>query len=434
MNFKEFDIHASILQAVEEAGFKLPTKIQEEAIPKILEGKDLFASAQTGTGKTAAFILPGLHKLSTPSQGKGPRILVLVPTRELAMQVATESAKFSKYLGKLKTICIFGGTPYPEQVRKLDRPYDILVATPGRLIDHVERGRISFDRIEMFIVDEADRMLDMGFIEPLKYIASLLPKERQTLLFSATLDGKSRKLSKQLLQDPIEIAIETEVKKHTNIEQKLNHVDDIGHKHRLLEHHLGDASLKQIIVFSSTKSNANHLALRLKDLGYMAAALHGDMPQNKRTRTIMQMRKGKVQILVATDVAARGIDVPAVSHVLNFDLPMNPEDYVHRIGRTGRAGASGTAISFVSPRERELLSRIEEFTGQKIQSHVVEGMEPSQKGFAPKKAKTNHRKRKPNFGGNNSYFSRRKEGAKKRPSTQGKKTRKHGKKPASKFR
>lgn len=379
MSFENLNLHEDILKAIKGLGHTVPTPIQEQAIPKILEGCDIRASAQTGTGKTAAFILPALNKLITPSAGKskGPRVLILVPTRELAMQVATEAVKYSKYLSKVKTVCIYGGAPYPIQNRELSRPHEILVATPGRLIDHLEQGRIDFSRLELLILDEADRMLDMGFIDPVKQIANATPKSRQTLLFSATLKGNVLTLSKSLLKDPLEITVHSVHEKHENIEQRLHYVDNLSHKNRLLDKLLTDPDMTQAIVFTATKSHADQLADELYELGHQAAALHGDMNQRQRTRRIMQLRRGEIRILVATDVAARGIDVQTISHVINFDLPNNAEDYVHRIGRTGRAGAKGLALSFASPKDVPVVKQIEKFTGQTMSLHVIPGFEPN---------------------------------------------------------
>ncbi len=379
MTFKDLISDPKLQQAIEESGYNEPTPIQQEAIPLILSGVDLRASAQTGTGKTAAFLLPALSRLSTPSSvpGQGPRILILVPTRELAMQVASQSVKYSKYLPRTKTVCIYGGAPYPIQNKELSRPYDVLVATPGRLIDHLERGRINFSRIEMLILDEADRMLDMGFIDPVEQIAAATPKTRQTLMFSATLKGSVLNLSKRLLNQPQEVSVAAEHAKHENIEQHVYIVDNLDHKCRLLDHLLKDSTLNQAVVFTSTKRQADQLVDKLLDLGHEAAALHGDMNQRQRTRTIMQMRRHEVRILIATDVAARGIDVQTITHVINFDLPMGLEDYVHRIGRTGRAGAKGIAISFVAGKDMSVLRRIEQFTGHKMIPQVVAGLEPT---------------------------------------------------------
>lgn len=368
MGFESFNFHDKLFNTIIKAGLTIPTPIQEKAIPLIMAGKDLRASAQTGTGKTATFILPALHRLISkekPGRG-GPRILILTPTRELAMQVANEASKFSAGLPHLRTVCVFGGVPYPMQNRQLNAPYDILVATPGRLIDHLERRRIDLGRIEMIVLDEADRMLDMGFIEPVKYIVGLAPRSCQTLLFSATLKKEILKLSEQLLKDPVEIAIAPESVKQSQIEQHFRAVDDISHKHRLLDEILSDAAVNQAIVFTATKRAADELADHLSLGGHEASALHGDMDQRQRTRTVKRLRDGQIRVLVATDVAARGIDISTISHVINFDLPGSGEDYVHRIGRTGRAGATGVAFSFASRRDSQKLREIEKFTGQVI--------------------------------------------------------------------
>jgi superfamily II DNA/RNA helicase len=381
MSFQDLPLNKKILSAIADLGHTVPTPIQIQAIPQVLKGLDLRASAQTGTGKTATFLLPGLHKLAENTKpGRGPRILILVPTRELAAQVAQEAVKYSKYLPQIKTVCIVGGTPYPTQNRQLSKPYDILIATPGRLIDHMERGRIRFDRVEMFILDEADRMLDMGFIEPVEEIARSISTPHQTLLFSATLKGNVLNLSRKLLKDPVEVSIET---KQEFIEQRLHAVDNIDHKYKLLDHLLRNQEMTQTIIFTATKHQADQLADKLSQDGHHAAALHGDLNQRQRTRTVAQLRRGDISILVATDVAARGIDIPAISHVINFDLPRSAEDYIHRIGRTGRAGASGIAISFGSHKDIKTVRLIEQMTGQKMALSVIAGMEPKLKAPAP---------------------------------------------------
>lgn len=368
MSFQDLDLDPKILQVLEEEGFTTPTQIQCKAIPKILKGFDVRACAHTGTGKTAAFLLPALQRLTVPSQkpNQGPRILILVPTRELALQVCAEAEKFSRHLFRAKTVCIYGGSPYPAQNKQLSRPYEILVATPGRLIDHMERGRIQFSRLEMFILDEADRMLDMGFIGPVKQIAEAMPSDHQTLMFSATLKGAVMNLSKELMENPMDISVTSDAVEKKNIEQLVHNIENLGHKHRILDQLLNDPSLNQAIVFTSTKSYANQLMDKLCERGHSAAVLHGDMDQRKRTRTIAQLREGKIRILVATDVAARGIDVLSISHVINFDLPNNVEDYVHRIGRTGRAGSTGKALSFASAKDMRFVKQIEKYTGQKM--------------------------------------------------------------------
>lgn len=384
MSFKELCLDPQLLEAVEAAGFKEPTPIQAQAIPAILNGSDLRASAQTGTGKTAAFLLPALHKLTQPSSkptGKGPRVLILVPTRELAMQVAAESIKYSRKLTKCRTICIYGGASYISQNKDLGRPHDILVATPGRLIDHMERGRVDLSRVELFILDEADRMLDMGFIGPVELVASKLPKPHQTLLFSATLVGAVMKLSNSLLTDPLQIVISSQTVKHDNIEQRVHCTHSLEHKYDILDTILNDPLVNQAIIFTSTKRQADQLAEKLADAGRNSRALHGGMNQRQRTRTIKEMREERFDILIATDVAARGLDINTITHVINFDLPRNPEDYVHRIGRTGRADRTGTALSLVSKREMPLIKGIEKFTGQRLQ---MEGMPQESSSPRPK--------------------------------------------------
>lgn len=386
MKFTDLNLQPEILKAIEDAGYTTPTPIQQQAIPEVQKGSDLRASAQTGTGKTAAYTLPCVNMLAKPTSKRyqGPRVLILVPTRELAIQVATEATKYSKYLSRVKTVCIYGGVPYPVQNRQLSRPYEILVATPGRLIDHLQRNRVNLSQVEMLILDEADRMLDMGFIEPVEHIAAATPASRQTLLFSATLKGSVIKLSQRLLKQPVEISVAHEHAKHENIEQRLYYVDDLNHKHRILNHLLSDPGINQAIVFTSTKRFADQLVDDLAETGCDAAALHGDMDQRQRTRTIKRLREGQIRFLVATDVAARGIDILSISHVINFDLPLSAEDYVHRIGRTGRAGGSGIALSFAAQKDRHLVGRIEQFTGQRIIPHVVPGMEPKIKARPPK--------------------------------------------------
>ena len=375
--FESLNLHPSILRAVEESGYTTPTPIQAQAIPEVLAGHDIMASAQTGTGKTAAFTLPALNLLATPhaSNSRGPRILVLVPTRELAAQVNESARKYGKHI-RARTVSIVGGMPYPLQNKLLSQPLDILVATPGRFIDHLDRGRIDVSRLQMLILDEADRMLDMGFMPDVERICSALPKERQTLLFSATLDGNIGRIARDILKNPKTIQVAQQKEKHANIEQRLHYVDDMTHKNKLLEHLLIAPDMNQAIIFTSTKRHADLLAEDLYAAGHKTAALHGDMTQGARNRTLTKLRHGDVKVLVATDVAARGIDVQGISHVINYDLPKFAEDYVHRIGRTGRAGASGIAISFASNMDRHILRKIEQFTGNKMEPAVVEGFEP----------------------------------------------------------
>lgn len=385
--FNDYNLHTNILKVLEEIGFSTPTPIQQMAIPSIIEGKDLIACAQTGTGKTAAFMLPILHLLAQEPREvpntSSPFVLILVPTRELAMQVAEEAKRYTKHLPLIKTVCIFGGMPYPVQNRELSRRFEILVATPGRLIDHLDRGRINLSKVKTFILDEADRMLDMGFSEPVLRVSSECPEVRQTLLFSATIDKRVLPISRQLQKNPIEIRVKQDNSEAAKIEQRLYYVDNIDHKIKLLDHILENEGINQTIVFTSTINQAEQLSDALYDKGYLSGSLHGNMNQRQRTQTINRLRLGKLNVLVATDVAARGIDIPALGHVINFDLPFKPEDFVHRIGRTGRAGASGCAITFATYRENTSIKKIGEMMGKPLQTHVVVGLEPKKKKEAP---------------------------------------------------
>ena len=407
MSFATLNLNPSILKAIADTGYTEPTPIQAQAIPEIIAGHDLMASAQTGSGKTAAFILPALNRLATPSAmpGKGPRVLVLTPTRELAQQVCDAATKYGKNM-RFKIISILGGMPYPVQNRLLSSHVDILVATPGRLIDHIERGRIDFSRLEMLILDEADRMLDMGFIDDVERIAQATPATRQTLLFSATLEGVVGNLASRLLKTPKRITVSAAKDKHENIEQRMMFADDVAHKNRLLSHLLTDTEVNQALVFTATKRDADGLADQLSAQGHSVAALHGDMSQRERNRTLLNMRSGNLRILVATDVAARGLDVRGISHVINFDLPKFAEDYVHRIGRTGRGGSSGIAISFASNRDAQLLKRIERYIEQSIKMHTIEGLEPKYKlrtGPSSERPRSGGRGNGGGYGGNRSF-------------------------------
>ena len=377
MSFESLNLDNALLRAIEESGYTTPTAIQAQAIPVVTAGHDLMASAQTGTGKTAAFMLPALNLLATPHElkSRGPRILVLVPTRELATQVNEAARKYGKFI-RARTVSIVGGMPYPLQNKLLSQPLDILVATPGRLLDHMERGRIDLSRLQMLVLDEADRMLDMGFLPDVERICEQLTAERQTLLFSATLDGDIARIARQILKNPKTIQVATQKEKHANIEQRLHYVDDMTHKNKLLEHLLIAPEVNQVIIFTSTKRHCDVLAEDLYAAGHKTAALHGDMTQGARNRTLTKLRQGEVKVLVATDVAARGIDVAGITHVINYDLPKFAEDYVHRIGRTGRAGNTGIAISFASNIDRHILRKIEQFTGNRMDPSTIEGFEP----------------------------------------------------------
>jgi len=410
MTFESLGLHPSIIKALTDSGYTAPTPVQEQAIPAAIAGKDLLVSSQTGSGKTAAFMLPALHKFAsmppaapgakTPNQesqaakARGdrprfrpaqPKMLVLTPTRELALQVTTATDKYCAHMRRLKAVSILGGMPYPKQMQLLSRNPEILVATPGRLIDHMDSGKIDFSELEILVLDEADRMLDMGFIEDIEKIVAATPATRQTMLFSATLDGVVGNMAKRITNAPQIIQIAGSATKHENIAQRVHFVDDLSHKNRLLDFLLRDVTMDQAVVFTATKRDADTIADRLNIAGFAAAALHGDMHQGARNRTLDGMRRGQVRVLVATDVAARGIDVPGITHVFNYDLPKFPEDYVHRIGRTGRAGRNGVAISLVNHAEGMHVKRIERFTKQPIPIDVVEGYEPK-KTAAPARA------------------------------------------------
>jgi superfamily II DNA/RNA helicase len=371
-SFESFQLPAPLLRGLQEIGFLIPTEIQARAIPVVMQGSDLMASAQTGTGKTAAFGLPALVRLLRPPvrKGHGPRVLVLTPTRELAGQVEGVIRQLGRFM---RATCgtIVGGVGYGPQEALLRKPLDVLVATPGRLIDHMERGLVDFSRLELLVLDEADRMLDMGFIRPVRQIAAALPADRQTLLFSATLEGDVHTIARQLLREPVRIELASVKVRHEAIEQRLHMALGPEHKHALLTNLLAAPDLNQAIVFTATKRGADRLAKRLAASGYRCAPLHGNMSQNARDRTVNLLRSGKVQILVATDVAARGMDLLGVSHVINFDLPTVAEDYIHRIGRTGRNGATGQAISLVGPQDRVKLFNIERLTGRRLERQTM---------------------------------------------------------------
>jgi superfamily II DNA/RNA helicase len=383
VTFETLGLAAPILQAIKAAGYTEPTPVQARAVPEAIKGRDLLVSSQTGSGKTAAFMLPALQKLTQPHEkhGRGPRILVLTPTRELAVQVTKAADTYGRNL-RVKTLSVVGGMPYPVQNRMLKNGVDILVATPGRLLDQMNSGRIDLSRLQFLVLDEADRMLDMGFKDDLEAILAKVPKTRQTMLFSATIEPGIVRLASSFLRDPLRIAVDTAQTRHENISQRLHFADDMGHKNRLLDNILKNADMQQAIVFTSTKRAADQLALDLHSQGHSAAAMHGDMNQGARNRTLQALRRGSLKVLVATDVAARGIDVQGISHVINYDLPNQAEDYVHRIGRTGRAGRNGIAISFANVRDHHMVRTIERFTTQKIEVSAIAGLEPRQRVFA----------------------------------------------------
>lgn len=366
VSFAQLDLDSNINKAISACGYTEPTPIQAQAIPDILEGKDVVASAQTGTGKTAAFVLPALQRLTLEKPSKKTRILILTPTRELATQIMKAAHLYGKFL-RFNIISLVGGMPYHHQIKDLARGADIIVATPGRLLDHMEQKRVDLSHVEMLVLDEADRMLDMGFIDDVEHIAKLTPAHRQTLLFSATVDKKLTTVVKHLLKHPVRIDLSSEKISAPKIKQELYRVTNPQQKMRLLKHFLAGEHIYKAIIFCATKISADKLSHQLSDLGFPAAALHGDLRQNVRNRTVEQLRRGKIQFLVATDVAARGIDIDDVTHVFNYDLPRFCEDYVHRIGRTGRAGKNGIAISFVMPTDTRHLRNIERYIGQHLQ-------------------------------------------------------------------
>jgi ATP-dependent RNA helicase RhlE len=379
MSFDSLGLSAPILQAVAEQGYDSPSPIQAQAIPAVLEGKDVMAAAQTGTGKTAGFTLPVLELLSR-GQKAAPnhiRALVLTPTRELAAQVGENVANYGKHL-PLRSQIVFGGVGINPQMMQLRKGCDILIATPGRLIDLYNQKAVKFSQLEILVLDEADRMLDMGFIHDIRRIMTLLPKQRQNLLFSATFSEEIRALAKGIINDPVEISVTPRNATAASVEQCIHPVDK-AEKSQLLAHLIKQNHWSQVLVFSRTKHGADRLARLLIKKGIKSAAIHGNKSQGARTRALSDFKDGRVQVLVATDIAARGIDIDQLPQVVNFDLPNVSEDYVHRIGRTGRAGADGKAVSLVSADEFKLLSDIERLTQKIIPREIIKGFEPDEK-------------------------------------------------------
>ena len=366
-----------LLRVIQEAGYNTPTSIQEKVIPLILEGHDLFAGSQTGTGKTAGYALPLLHRLSGGPKQHGPRnlprALILVPTRELAVQVGEKIRSYGKYL-HLKTAIIYGGVSISAQVRTLQGGVDIVIATPGRLLDHVSQKKINLSKIQFLVLDEADRMLDMGFIHDIRKILGLTPENRQSLLFSATFSDEIKRLASSFLKSPKTI----EAAQHNTpgeLISQIVHPVDGPRKRELLAHLISSQNWKQVLVFTRKKHGANRLAEQLEDDGITSEAIHGNKSQAARSKALAAFKQNRVRVLVATDVAARGLDIADLPHVVNFDLPNSPEDYVHRIGRTGRAGKEGTALSLVCVDERKLLYAIERLLNKKIPSEPIPGFE-----------------------------------------------------------
>ena len=387
-HFDALSLAPALLKAIREEGYSTPTPIQAKAIPPALEGKDVLGIAQTGTGKTAAFALPTLHRLSTqPAHAgiKGPRALILAPTRELAAQIGESFATYGRHVG-LRHAVIFGGVGQGPQVQAIRNGAAILVATPGRLIDLMDQRLVDLRGIQFLTLDEADRMLDMGFIEPIRRIAAAVPAKRQTMLFSATMPPEIRKLANSLLNQAVEVAVTPTSSTVERIDQCLYAIER-ARKVDLLAHLLREDAVKRAVVFTKTKHGADKVVKRLRAAGIPSDAIHGNKAQSQRTKALDAFRSGRTPVLVATDIAARGLDVDGITHVFNFDLPMEPEAYVHRIGRTARAGASGVAISFCDNEERGLLKAIEKLTKANIERRPL----PTDMAVLPKPAASEHR-------------------------------------------
>lgn len=419
MSFELLGLKAELLSAVQAQGYTVPTPVQAKTIPVILEGRDVLAGAQTGTGKTAAFTLPMLQLLSADGQlgprGRAPRALVLTPTRELAAQVADSVRTYGKNL-RLHSAVVFGGVGINPQIDALRRGVDILVATPGRLLDHAGQGTVNLSKVEILVLDEADRMLDMGFIHDIKRIMKLLPAKRQNLLFSATYNDEVKRLADGILHNPEQVEV---ARRNTAAETVSQVVHPVGQtrKRELLSHLIKEGDWQQALVFTRTKHGANRLATQLLKDGINSTAIHGNKSQAARTKALADFKKGAVRILVATDIAARGLDIDSLPHVVNYDLPNVPEDYVHRIGRTGRAGASGMALSLVAHDERDLLRGIQKLLGRNIEVQEIPGFKhdvaststDAAPSFRPHDKKPHGQGRRPGGFGNNSRPGRRPE-------------------------
>jgi len=397
MSFNELGLSKPLLKAISDSGYTEPTSIQSAAIGPVLSGKDLMASAQTGTGKTAAFTLPLLEKLGQrDNTGTHPRVLVITPTRELAAQIEASANTYGKHT-TLQSLAVFGGVKIGPQIKKLRQGIDILIATPGRLLDLSQQGAVNLKQVEVLVLDEADRMLDMGFIPDIRRIQKLLPDSKQTLMFSATYSPEIRKLAHDYLSNPVEINVTPKNAAAHTVEQVLHPVDK-RRKSELLQHLVQLNSWSQALVFSKTKHGANKLTRDLAKTGVRAAAIHGNKSQAQRTKALEDFKRGKVEILVATDIASRGIDISELPMVINFDLPHVPEDYVHRIGRTGRAGTTGNAISLVCADEAKQLRDIERVIKKPLERVEIEGFEPD---HVLPLSSTRHER-----SGNNSGFSK----------------------------
>jgi len=413
MTFKELGLSEPLLRAINKKGYTEPSTIQKKAIPLILEGKDVLASAQTGTGKTAGFTLPMLDRLTSQNKWKRRplRALVLTPTRELAAQVYQNVREYSEFVDIRSTV-VFGGVNQKPQVRTLRNGVDILVATPGRLLDLHNQKAFSLARIEILVLDEADRMLDMGFLRDIKKILALMPVKRQNLLFSATFSKEIKKLAGSFLHHPIMVEATPENTTAEKVNQKAYRIDK-QKKTAFIIQLITEGNWEQVLVFTRTKHGANKLCKKMIGAGITAAAIHGNKSQTARTKALAGFKKGEVRVLVATDIAARGLDIPLLPHVINFELPNVPEDYVHRIGRTGRAGASGEAISLVSQEEKAYLRDIEKLLDQKLEMVIVKGFEPDNSPSKEKVNKPQHKNSR-RKDGNKNYYGGAKKNNKKR--------------------
>jgi len=377
MSFTSLGLRAELLRALADAGYETPTPVQSGAIPVVLQGRDVLAGAQTGTGKTAAFALPILQRLVTNPVRPAPRqarVLILTPTRELAAQVQESVAEYGRYL-RVTTAVVFGGVNINPQIQELARGVDVLVATPGRLLDHVGQRTLDLSRVEVFVLDEADRMLDMGFIRDIRKILALLPAKRQNLMFSATFPDEIKTLADTLLHNPARIEVARQSAESELVTQTVYGAEK-EHKRDLLIHLIGEKKIGQALVFTRTKHGADRLAKQLGKAGISAAAIHGDRSQPQRTRALADFKAGGARVLVATDIAARGLDIDQLPHVINYELPHVPEDYVHRIGRTGRAGSPGDAISLVSLEEEPNLAAIEKLIRKRLPRHHAKNFVP----------------------------------------------------------
>ncbi len=376
MNFTELGLSKRASLGLETLGFAEPTGIQQKTIPAILAGRDIMASAETGSGKTAAYALPIIQSLKGSSERK-PRVLILVPTRELALQVNSQFERFSDNSG-MRTVTIYGGTGYEKQTRLLRRGVDVIVATPGRLSDHIDRRNADLSMVTTLVLDEADRMLDMGFMPQVRRIVAEMPKRRQTLMFSATINKAVERSSMEFLKDPLTVLVNTQQVEPSSIAQRIYHVDEAGKDALLVQLMQEEPEMNSVLVFAKTRRKASKICKKLCASNVTAEEIHGDISQSQRERTLARYREGLFSVLVATDIAARGLDIPAISHVVNYDLPNSAADYVHRIGRTGRAGRSGIALSFVCADQRHLMRDIEKVTGHQLDPNAPRGQEASE--------------------------------------------------------